>query len=189
MVHLLPHWNFRGKEGEKIKVFAYTNCEELELYLNGESVGKQKIEKYGHGEWYVNYEPGEIKVIAKNNGKVVCEDERRTTGKAERLMLKLENKNITANGRDVAIITCYCVDENGFEVPDARPYVSFNTNNLGKIIGTGSDITDHTLVNLPDRKMRAGRITIAVQVAKISGKLKIYAESENLVSGKLEIEI
>lgn len=62
MVHLLPHWNFEGREGEVITVCAYTNCQELELFLNGKSLGKRQIEKYGHGEWKVEYQPGTLAV-------------------------------------------------------------------------------------------------------------------------------
>lgn len=186
MVHLLPHWNFKGREGEPIKVFAYTNCEELELFLNGKSLGVQKIEPFGHGEWIVNYVPGKIEVVAKNNGETVAKDCKETTSQPVALKLKLENE-VTANGRDVAIISCYCVDSNGLEVPTACPFVRFHANSAGKIIGTGSDISDHTPVTETDRKMRAGRITVAVAVGK-EGPLKVYATSENLIDAVLTIK-
>ena len=189
MVHLLPHWNFEGREDERIKVFAYTNCEELELFLNGKSLGKQKIEKYGHGEWIVSYEPGILKVEARNGGKTVCTDEKITTGKAEKLMLKLDNNIEKANGRDIALISCYCVDSENREVPDATPFVSFNTNKLGMVIATGSDITDHIPPHIPDRKMRAGRITVAVRLGTEAGELKVYANAENLTGTVLTIPL
>lgn len=189
IVHLLPHWNFKGREGELIKVFVYTNCEELELFLNGKSLGKKQIERYGHGEWMVEYTPGVLKAEGRNNGAIVCTDERVTTGKATGLRLKLDNSIDSANGTDVAIVTCYCVDDNGMEVPDASPFVSFNTNGLGRIIGSGSDITDHNPVCLTERKMYAGRITVAVKVGTTSGDLKVYAKSDNLDTAVLTISI
>ena len=189
IVHLMPHWNFRGREGELIKVVAYTNCSEVELYLNGKSLGKQQIEKYGHGEWIVDYAPGELSVQARNNGVTVATDTKVTTGKATALRLIPENKITQANGTDVAIITCICTDEKGAEVPDSTPFVSFNTNGLGKIIGTGSDNTDHNPVNLTERKMYAGRISIAVQVGKTPGVLKVYANSEHLDSAVISIPL
>ncbi len=189
LVHLLPHWNFKGMEGEIIPVWAYTNCEELELFLNGKSLGKKKIEKYGHGEWKVPYEPGKITVEASNGGKIVCHETHETTGKADKLMLKLDNKIEKANGMDVAVITCYCIDSEGREVPDASPFVSFNTNGFGKVIGTGSDITDHNPPHITNRKMRAGRITVAVQVGKTAGDLKVYATADNLDTGVLTIAL
>ena len=179
IVHLLPHWNFRGREGEKIRVVAYTNCEELELYLNGKSLGKQQIEKYGHGEWQVEYEPGTIAVEARSGDKTLCRDEQTTTGRAEKLNLRLDNRVSGANGRDTAVITCYCTDSDGRFVPDAAPFVNFSTNGLGTIVGTGSDISDTTAVSLPSRRMRMGTITVAVIVGKTAGDLKVYASSEN----------
>ena len=189
MVHLLPHWNFEGREGEHIKVFAYTNCDELELFLNGNSLGKKQIEKYGHGEWLVPYEKGTLKVNGYRNGLLSCTDERITTGKAVKLNMVLDNENIFANGRDTAIVTCYCTDENGLEVPTASPFVSFNCNGLGKIIGTGSDICDHNPVSDTCRKMRAGRITVAVRAGINKGVLKVYATADGMKDGVLSIEL
>ena len=189
MVHLLPHWNFKGLEGELIRVCAYTNCEELELFLNGESLGKKVIEKYGHGEWQVPYKAGTIKVEARQNGKTVCIDERTTTGNAVKLNLKLDNKIEVANGKDIAVITCYCTDSDGREVPDATPFVNFNANSHGTIIGTGSDNADHNPVYCTGRKMYAGRITIAVKVGNKAGDLKVYANSENLDSTVISIPL
>ena len=189
IVHLLPHWNFTGFEGEKIRVVAYTNCDELELFLNGKSLGKKTIEKYGHGEWQVPYEAGTIKVEASKNGKVVCFDEKETTGKAVKLNLKLDNKIEVANGKDIAVVTCYCTDSEGREVPDASPFVDFNSNSLGAVIGTGSDNTDHNPVYETSRKMYAGRITVAVKVGNEAGELKVYAKAENLDSAVITIPL
>lgn len=189
LVHLLPHWNFEGREGEIINVWAYTNCEELELFLNGESIGVQKIEKYGHGEWAVKYLPGDLRVEGRIGGKTVCADEKVTTGKAVKLNLKLENKIKEANGKDIAVITCYATDDMGREVFNASPFVSFNTNGLGKVIGTGSANTDVNPVYLTQRRMYAGRITVGVQVGEIKGELKVYADSENLTGCVLTITL
>ena len=189
MVHLLPHWNFKGMEGEVIPVWAYTNCEELELFLNGKSLGRQKLEKYSHGEWNVEYQPGTLTVNAINDGKVVCSETVQTSGNAVKLNLKLDNRIEKANGVDVAIITCYCTDAEGREVPDASPFVSFNANSLGRVIATGSDITDHNPPHITNRKMRAGRITVAVKVGKTAGDLKVYANAENLEIGVLTIKL
>lgn len=189
VLHILPHWNFKGREGETVKVFAYTNCDEVELYLNGKSLGARKIENYAHGEWAVPYEPGVLRAEARNNGKTVCTDERATTGRAVALKLKLDNRIKEANGRDVAIITCYCVDDAGREVPDATPFVRFNANKLGTVIATGSDITDHIPPHVPDRKMRAGRITVAVRVGTTAGDMKVYASSDDFVGTVLTIPL
>ncbi|MBQ5633631.1 MAG: DUF4982 domain-containing protein, partial [Clostridia bacterium] len=189
MVHLLPHWNFEGREGDVLRVVAYTNCDELELFLNGKSLGRKAIEKYGHGEWQVAYEAGELRVDAYRDGKLVATDKQVTTGAPVALKLRLDNKLGKANGRDVGIVTCYCVDSEGREVPTAAPYVRFHCNTLGKIVGTGSDVCDHNPVPDLARQMRAGRIGVAVMVGKSAGELKVYAECENLKSAVLTIKL
>ena len=189
MVHLLPHWNFSGMEGEPIKVFAYTNVPRLELFLNGRSCGALDIEKYGHGEWAVPYEAGRLEVVAYDGGKEVARDVRITTGAPVKLCLTLDSKDINANGEDIAIVSCYTVDADGNEVPTATPEVSFYTNTLGAIYSTGSDITDHGSLFSATRRMRAGRIGVAVKLGETAGELKIYAESEGLSSAVLTVNI
>ena len=190
MIHMLPHWN-KGThyENEPVSVWAYTNCQEAELILNGKSYGKVEVERFGHAEWTVPYIPGKIEVVGYINGTVAARDAYETTGQATQLMLRLENKISGANGRDVAIITCYTTDSLGRVVPDACPFVEFSTNKLGCIIGTGSDISDHTPVTAKCRRMRAGLISLAVKVGTVSGTLKIYAEAENLNGTCLSIEL
>lgn len=189
ILHLLPHWNFEGREGEKILVGAYTNCEEVELFLNGESLGRTSVERFGNARWEVPYRPGTVLAVGYNKGTPVIEDKRITTGKPVALAFKLENNNITPNGKDIALLSCYCVDENGLEVPTATPFVRFATNSFGRIVGTGSDICDHNPVTDTDRRMRAGRISVAVQVGKTEGTLKVYADAERLKTGSIEIEL
>lgn len=151
-------------------------------------MGKQRIERYGHGERLVPFEAGELKAEARNGGVTVCTDSRATSGRAEKLNLRLKN-GVRANGEDIAVITCYCTDKDGREVPDAAPHVSLFTNKSSRIIGTDSDITDHTLVNLPDRKMRAGRITAAIQVGTEAGELKVYAKADGLKDAVLTVSL
>ena len=173
MVHIVPHWNLQGLEGEEFLVTVYTNCDELELYLNGESLGVQQIEKYGHGEWNVIYTPGELKVVGRRDGKDVAEHVRKTTKKPYRLVLK-QDLEFEANGSDVGLFTCECVDEDGLVVPNASPFVQFSVNEEFDIVGTGSDNCDHNPVTLPERKMYMGKITIAVR-----SKGEVVASSSN----------
>ncbi len=180
MVHLIPHWNLAGREGEDVRVRAYTNCDEVELFVNGESAGRTAVEKYGHAEWVVEYRPGKIEAVAYRNGEEVCRDVRETTGRPAKLRLIAENpEDVHANGEDLAVFTCVAVDEAGREVPDAAVTVRFTANGLGRVVGTGSDVCDHTPVASPVRKMRAGRIAVAVRVGRTPGTLKLYASDEN----------
>ncbi|MBO5257046.1 MAG: DUF4982 domain-containing protein [Clostridia bacterium] len=190
MVHLIPHWNHSGREGELLLVRAYTNCEEAELFVDGVSMGRVPVETYGHAEWEVEYQPGVIEAVAYIGGEEVCRDRRETTGRPVKLKLIAENADdVTANGQDIAVFTCVALDEAGREVPDASLVVRFTSNALGRVVGTGSDVCDHVPVASPERKMRAGRIAVAVRVGKTHGTLKLYAESEGLDGARCEVEI
>ena len=188
IVHIAPHWNWQGMEGKEIPTIVYTNCEEIEIFVNGKSLGREKMEKFTAFNKNVVYEKGELKVVAYNGGKKVAEDIKITSGYAKKLKLKFENE-FEANGQDIALITCWCEDENGHEVPNATPFVSFACNELGTIVGTGSSVIDHIPVPSTERKMYAGRISVAVRLKTEKGKLKVYAESENLDMAYLEIEV
>ena len=94
LVHLLPHWNWRGWEGKEIPIWAATNCDSVELFLNGKSLGEKKLNR-GHSlhvEWQVPYEPGTLKAVGKKDGKEVATDEVRTVGKAKRLVLPTRSR-------------------------------------------------------------------------------------------------
>jgi beta-galactosidase len=187
MVHLLPHWNFRGREGEPIRVFAYTNQPEAELFLNGVSMGKVEIERFGHGEWSVPYAAGKLEVRAGKNGEVLATDVRVTTGKAASLKLILDTEDVRCG--DTAIVTCVVLDENGNEVPDACPTVSFMAGGAAKVYSTGGAVNDHVSIFSPDRKMWMGRVGVALKLAAESGTCKVYATSEGLTSASLTFEI
>lgn len=189
MAHLLPHWNFEGFEGMPIKVVAYTNCDEVELFHNGKSQGRRKLEKHGHGEWEVPYAPGYIEAVAYIGGKEAARDKRVTAGKPYRLMLELQNPDVKANGKDIAIFDCYVVDENGIEVPDCSAVVDFLAEGAGRVYSTGSDVSDHGSLFSPTRKMRAGRIGVAVKTGKTSGALRLIATADDLLPAVYTVEI
>ncbi len=190
MVHLLPHWNFKGREGDLIRVVAYTNAEEVELFLNGKSLGKVAVPFCEHAEWSVPYEPGTLEAVAFIGGKEVARDVQKTSGKAYRLMLEQDTFDIVANGRDIALVSCFVVDENGLPVPDAElERVSFRTEGDCKIYSTGSDVSDHTSIFCPDRRMRAGRIGVAVKLGKNGEGLRVFASSNGLIQATLTLTV
>ena len=184
MVHIVPHWNFKGFEGQEIKVDVYTNCPEVELFVNGESLGRKAIEKYGKGVWQVVYVPGEIKAVAYVDGQVACSDVKVTTGEPVGLKL-VPACDYEANGKDIALFDCYCVDKDGNTVPDASKTVTFTASAPAMIVGSGSDNTDHTPVTSPIRKMYMGVVRVAVKPAKNTAfTLSAFAESCGAVSVK-----
>ncbi|MCU4174269.1 beta-galactosidase GalA [Carboxylicivirga sp. N1Y90] len=136
VLHLLPHWNWQGREGDTIDVWAYSNAEEVELWLNGRSLGKKQMELNGHLTWDVPYEPGTIKAVAYKNGQTVKVTERTTAGKPS--SIQLSNTQSELNNKGVAMITVEVLDEKGVVVPTADNLIHFELEGPGKIIGVGN---------------------------------------------------
>ena len=190
MLHLFPHMNLSGHEGEIISFWVYTNCDEVELYLDGKSLGRKTCERFSHCEWQVEYRAGSMRAVGYIDGKKVAEDAHETTKKAARLKLRLENADdIRANGQDVALFTCYCEDEDGRFVPDAEPTVHFECNYIGTLVGTGAVATDHTPPACPDRRLFAGLCSVAVKLTETEGKLTLYATADGLAPARLSVEV
>ena len=138
----------------------------------------------------VPYTPGVLEVFGYDAaGNKIVSEKKVTSGAPKKLMLTLETRDISANGEDLAVVSCYTVDENGNEVYDATPVVDFFTNDLGKIYSTGSDIADHECIFATKRRMRAGRIGVAVKVGSEAGELKVYAESAGLERAVLTVNL
>lgn len=132
VLHLLPHWNLEGHEGKDIDVWAYSNCDEVELFVNGKSAGKQKMEKNGHLSWNVKYQPGTLKAIGYKNGKKILTEAIATTGKAEKVTLKKERYG------KITIVTVEMRDKKNRIVPTACCPININVSGDAKIIGVGN---------------------------------------------------
>ena len=188
MVHLLPHWNFEGREGESIKVFAYTNQPYAELFINDRSCGRLEIEPYGHGEWYVPYEAGKLEVkVYGADGTVTATDMKETSGAAYALKLDLDTPVLRVG--DYALITCSVTDKDGKEVPDACPEITFTASGAGKVYSTGSAVTDHKTIYSNIRKMWMGKATVCVKLAKESGKCTLHAFADGLRTAGITFDV
>lgn len=186
-VHILPnHWNFKGLNGQPICVAVYTNCQTAELFLNGRSLGKKQAERYGVLSWQVAYEPGELLCKAQN-GSTTVQAFVKTTGQPETLRLTRMNLD-PPTVENVLLFTLECLDKNGCVVENAAETVRFFCNENGRVLATGSDVCDHTPPACPVRKMRAGKITVAVKVLKELAPLKLYAESEHCGFTVIEVK-
>ena len=119
-LHLFPHWNFEGREGDMIPVWVYSNMDEVELFANGKSQGKQKVPHLGHVEWKVRYEPGSIEARGFKGGKIALTEKRETTGPAAAIRLTADRMEINADGEDVAILKVEALDKEGRAVPTAK---------------------------------------------------------------------
>lgn len=184
MAHIVPHWNFEGLEGEKIKVAVYTNCEKIDLFLNKKLIATKSLDKYDICIFEVPYEKGKISVTGYENGKAVCTDTRVTTGKPVALKLTKLNE-FSPNGEDIALFLCECTDENGRVVNTANEYVKFAVNSPNKIIGTGSDNCDKIRTDFNERKMYMGKITVAVKPDKNVKSVELIAQSDNCSIAKI----
>lgn len=138
VLHIFPHWNWKGKEGQTINVWAYSNCEEVELFLNKKSLGKKAMPENGHLAWDVVYKPGTLMARGFKNGKKVMEETIKTTGEASSLQLIPNKETSLANGEDVVVVTVKLNDDNGLFVPTADNNISFDVEGPGKIIGVGN---------------------------------------------------
>lgn len=138
VLHLLPHWNWPDKKGQKIAVWAYSNCEEVELFLNKKSLGKKSMPRNGHLEWKVAYTPGTLEAIGYSKGQTVIRDNVQTTGNPTTVRLSANNTNIRANKEDISIVTVDVLDKNGLRVPVADNDIFFTVQGPAKIIGVGN---------------------------------------------------
>ena len=144
MVHLLPHWNWRGREGQEIDVRAHSNAEEVELFLDGKSLGRQKLAAFSESKWKVKYAPGTLFARAFRGGVVVAETRVETTGAAEGIRLTPDRAELRADGEDVAVVTVAVVDAQGRVVPTANVPIAFTLDGPGRIVGVGNgDPTSH----------------------------------------------
>jgi beta-galactosidase len=160
----------------------------LELILNGKSFGRISIEKYGHGEWDVPYESGELTVVGYIDGKEVIRQSRVTSGQAKALHLEMETPVAESCGNNIALIKCYCTDEEGRYVPDAAPYVTFETDTTkGNVIGTGSSSSDHNPVTSVSRQMFLGEIRVGVKPTENTEEVWLYASAPGLKKAAVKI--
>ena len=138
VLHLLPHWNHAGHEGETISVWAYSNCDEVELKANGKSLGRKTMPRYGHLEWDVEYQPGKLVAIGYKNGKKVKTKVVETTGKATAIALSADRTVIEADNKDVAVVTVALKDRKGRVVPTACHQLTLHVEGDMRILGTGN---------------------------------------------------
>jgi beta-galactosidase len=209
MVHILPHWNWAGSEGKIIPVIAYSNCDTVELFLNGKSLGAKSyvFPQQGHSKswigyarpyvapttsdlhlsWDIPYEPGTLKAVGRKNGKIISE-EVRTTSKPAAIRLSADRKNINADAHDIANIKVEIVDENGFVVPTASNTIEFKIEGEGILLGTDNgNPQDKTQMKSKQRNAYNGLALAVVQSTEKSGSIRLIAVSEGLKDAVLQV--
>ncbi len=164
MLKITPHWTWTGQEGDTILVRVFSNCDEVELFLNGKPQGKKTMQKDSHLDWDVVYQPGTLLAKGYKNGKKIIEDKVETAGEAKSISLLADRNSIKADGEDVSVITVQVNDGKGRFDPVADNDISFNLTGPGKIIGVGNgDPASHE----PDKYFREVK-QLPIEKAKIA---------------------
>ncbi len=187
MVHILPHWNWAGKEGQPINVWVYANGDSAELFLNGKSLGKKPMPAYSHLEWDVPYAPGALVADSYKGGKLVATQKIETTGPPAAVKLTPDRRTLHADGQDVSIVTVAVVDAQGRVVPTADNDVSFTVTGA-KIIGVGNgNPASRESDKAPERKVFHGLAQVIVQPPRQPGPVTLSATSPGLTPETVKI--
>jgi beta-galactosidase len=179
MLHLFPHWNWEGREGEPISIWVHSNLDSVELFLNGKSQGSQQVQPLTHLEWKVKYEPGVLEARGMKDGKVAFTDRRETTGQPESIRLTPDRSEINADGEDVAILKVEVLDHEGRAIPTADTLIHFKISGEGSLIGVGNgDPNCQESDKAPDRSLFNGLAQVIVQATRTPGTITVEAYRE-----------
>jgi len=192
-LHILPHWNWKGREGEVTPIFVYTNYNSAELFINGKSQGiqkksnKSKLNRYRLMWMDVKYEAGTVKVIAfDDQGKAAMEKTIVTAGKPHHIKLEADRKYINANGEDLSYITATIVDKNGNTCPKASNRLYFKVKGKGRFRAVcNGDATSLEIFHKPTMKTFNGKLVILVQSSNEPGAIELTVSGDNLKKGNI----
>jgi len=189
VLHLFPHWNWAGKEGQAIEVWCHTNLERVELFLNGASLGAQDVQRDSHVMWKVPYAAGTLEARGSKGGQVVLTEQRETTGPAARIELAADRPRVAADGEDLAVVEVRVVDAAGRLVPVADDEIAFRVTGSGRLIGVGNgDPSSHEADKGDSRRAFNGLCAAFVQATRDAGGIQIEATAPGLASGTLAIQ-
>jgi beta-galactosidase len=195
-LHILPHWNWEGREGETTPVFVYTSYDSAELFVNGKSMGIQRKHRNGTPQeryrlmWMdVKYQPGTVKVVAfGKDGKPEAEKQVVTAGKPYKILLEPDRTTIDADGNDISFVTVTIVDKNGNVCPAAAPQLTFNVTGNGVYrAACNGDATSLEIFHLPTMKAFNGKLVILVQATNTPGNISIKVNGVGLKDGTIGI--
>lgn len=195
-LHILPHWNWEGREGKKTPVFVYTSYDRAELFVNGKSQGiRIKNDSTPQTRYRlmwndVLYEPGTLKVVALDkNGNKTAEKTVKTAGKPYKIKLEADRITLKANGKDLAFVTVSVVDKNGIPCPTATNELAFKVSGKGsfKAVCNG-DPTSLTSFYASQMKLFSGKLVVLVESADKAGTMELKVTGNKLQSASLKIK-
>ena len=195
VLHIFPHWNLQGHEGEEVEVWAYSNCDEVELTVNGKKLGRQPMPRNGHLKWKAVYQPGRVEAIGYKNGKRILTKTIETTKAAAKVVLKADRPQIAADGQDMAIVNIELHDQKGRFVPNACPVLTFCLEGDANIIGCGNGDPSYLGSDHPDKQpchtfsipAFNGRAQVLIQSGKLPSTVTLKCTADGLKYGLLTI--
>jgi beta-galactosidase len=186
LLHLLPHWNW--EEGQTVSVWAHSNCDEVELFVNGKSAGRKTMPRNRHLEWSIPYQPGKIEAFAYKGGKVVLKDKRETAGAPAKVVLTADRMALLGDGMDVAVLRAEVFDARGRPVPKASDLITFTVSGPGEVIGVGNgNPNSHEADKASQRKAFNGLCSAIVQT-RGKGSITVTASGVGLATGKVVLK-
>lgn len=192
-VHILPHWNFPNRIGKLTPVFVYSTGDEVELFLNGKSLGKKKKGRYEYRfKWEnIKYVPGQLKAVAYKKGVAWAEKSIKTTGAAMSLSAEVDKARINSEKEELAFVTVKVADYEGLVVPIADNLIKCRLEGEGRIVATDNgNPTCLVPFYSAERKAFNGYMLAVVKANKgKKGKLKLIIESDGLIGTSIDIEI
>jgi beta-galactosidase len=188
VLHLFPHWNWPGLEGQEIAVWVYTNLDRVELFANGQSLGAKDVKRASHVAWNVKYAPGAIEARGYKGGQLAMTVKRETTGPAAQLAIAAERAELAADGEDAVTIAVEVRDAQGRYAPLADNAVTFTIDGPGRLIGVGNgDPTSHESDKGSARKAFCGLCAAIVQSTKAAGEITVTATSPGLAAATVRV--
>ncbi len=186
ILHLLPYWDFN--EGQLVDIVAFTNLREVELFLNGKSLGRSIPDKY-ICKWQAAYETGEIKAIGYDENGAVYEDSRHSFANSKKIVLEAEKSFLYADGEDLTAVVISTVDENGYPVENARDRISIEVEGARLVGFDNGDSTDYDDYKSASRKLFSGKATALIASSDKSGTAVVRAKAQGLVGTEIAIEV
>ena len=191
VLHISPHWNWPGKEGQPVNVWVNSNADRVELFLNGKSFGQKDMPRDSHLEWSVPYEPGTLLAVAYKKGRVLRSSVE-TTGPATELVLSPSRTTMLADGRDACVINIHAIDRQGRDVPDADNLVRFIIRGEARVIGlSNGDPSSHESDKPHElqatRRLFNGRCQLILQAGMLASGIHVEATSDGLTPGATDL--
>jgi len=192
VLHVFPHWNWAGREGDTMDVWCHTNLDRVELLLNGKPVdpGAQRVTRGGHVAWKVPYAAGTLEARGYTGNRLVLTAKRETTGAPSAIQLVPDRSRIAADGRDVSVVEVRVTDASGQTVPTASDRITFRMSGAGRLIGVGNgDPSSHEADHADTRSTFNGLCCAIVQAAREAGEIRLEASAPGLKSAVAVISV